>query len=51
MPSTIPKLMMAPGWKKTLDQSIPKVLAQLLDNGTLRPGSDLQPRFQKDIGP
>ena len=39
------KLMMTPGWKKMLDHSIPGVLAELSDDGTLHPDSALTPQF------
>ena len=39
------KLMMTPGWKKTLGHGIPNVLSEMLENGTLRPGSTLKPKF------
>lgn len=39
------KLMLGPGWRKMIDASIPAVLADLGDDGMLRPGSQLKPRF------
>jgi uncharacterized protein YndB with AHSA1/START domain len=39
------KLVMGPGWKKTLGTSLPAVLADLDDEGRLRPGSSLEPKF------
>lgn len=39
------KLMLGPGWKKMLGKGIPAVLADLDDDGKLRPGSTLQPRY------
>lgn len=39
------RLMMGPGWKKMFGTTIPAVLADLLDDGTLRPGSTLKPKF------
>ena len=39
------KLMMGPGWKKMLAEAFPAVLADLDDEGNLRPGSALKPRF------
>ncbi len=39
------KLLMTPGWKKSFDQTIPAVLADVDDHGRLRPGSRLKPLF------
>ncbi len=39
------KLMMAPGWRKMLGKSVPAVLADLDEDGNLRPGSTLKPKF------
>lgn len=39
------KLMMGPGWKKMLGTAIPAVLADLGEDGKLRPGSTLRPKF------
>ena len=39
------KLMMGPGWKKMLDASFPAVLADIDDDGKLRPTSTLAPKF------
>ena len=39
------KLMMGPGWKKMLGTRIPAVLADLDDEGKLRAGSTLKPRY------
>jgi uncharacterized protein YndB with AHSA1/START domain len=39
------KLMMGPGWKKMLGATFPAVLADLDDEGKLRPGSSLRPKF------
>ena len=39
------KLMMTPGWKKMLGVLIPKVLADVGDDGKLRPGSLLKPKY------
>ena len=39
------KLMMAPGWKKTLGVTFPAVLADTDDEGRLHPGSALRPMF------
>ena len=38
-------LFMRPGWNKTLGVTIPNVLADVTDAGTLRPGSALKPLF------
>jgi uncharacterized protein YndB with AHSA1/START domain len=40
------KLMMGPGWRKMLGTAIPAVLADLDDDGKLRGGSVLKPKFQ-----
>lgn len=39
------KLMMTPGWKKVFDDEIPAVLADIDDEGQLRPQSTLKPKF------
>jgi len=39
------KLMMGPGWKKMFDATFPAVLADVDDEGKLRPGSTLAPKF------
>jgi uncharacterized protein YndB with AHSA1/START domain len=39
------KLMMGPGWKSMLAKSFPAVLADVDDDGNLRPGSTLKPKF------
>jgi uncharacterized protein YndB with AHSA1/START domain len=39
------KLMMEPGWKKMLGMTFPAVLADVDDQGKLRPGSSLEPKF------
>ncbi len=39
------KLMMGPGWRKMLGEAFPVVLAELGDDGALRPGSRLTPKF------
>jgi uncharacterized protein YndB with AHSA1/START domain len=39
------KLMMGPGWKKMLGTIIPAVLNDVDDEGKLRPGSTLKPKF------
>lgn len=39
------KLMMTPGWKKMLGVLIPAVLADVDDDGKLRPGSALKPKY------
>jgi len=39
------KVIMGPGWRKTLDGKFPDVLNELDAGGQLRPGSALQPRF------
>lgn len=39
------KLMMTPGWKKMLSAAIPAVLADLDEDGKLRQGSALKPKF------
>jgi uncharacterized protein YndB with AHSA1/START domain len=39
------KLMLGPGWKKMLGARIPEVLADADDEGKLRPGSTLKPKF------
>jgi uncharacterized protein YndB with AHSA1/START domain len=39
------KLIMTLGWKKMLDKSFPAVLADMDENGKLRPGSTLEPKF------
>jgi uncharacterized protein YndB with AHSA1/START domain len=39
------KLMMGPGWKKMLGTRIPEVLADVDDEGKLRAGSTLEPKF------
>ena len=39
------KLMMTPGWKKMLGVLIPAVLNDVGDDGKLRPGSSLRPKY------
>lgn len=39
------RLIMGPGWKKTINNEIPAVLNELDDTGQLRPGSALKPKF------
>ena len=39
------KLMMGPGWKKMLGVRIPEVLDDVDDEGKLRPGSVLKPKY------
>lgn len=39
------RLMMGPGWKRMLRRSIPSVLADMDDDGKLRPGSALVPKY------
>ncbi|WP_224372988.1 SRPBCC family protein [Hyalangium versicolor] len=39
------KMMMGPGWKKMLGTTIPTVLADVDDEGKLRPGSTLKPKY------
>ena len=39
------KLIMGPGWRKTLGTFLPAVLADLDEEGKLLPGSTLKPRF------
>jgi uncharacterized protein YndB with AHSA1/START domain len=39
------KLMMGPGWRKMLGKSVPNVLADLDENGKLRSGSLLRPKY------
>ena len=39
------KLMLGPGWKKMLGIRVAAVLADLGEDGRLRPGSTLQPKF------
>jgi uncharacterized protein YndB with AHSA1/START domain len=39
------KLMMGPGWKKMLSVLIPAVLNDVDDDGKLRPGSALKPKY------
>jgi uncharacterized protein YndB with AHSA1/START domain len=39
------KLVMGPGWRKTLGTSLPAVLADLDEEGKLRPGSSLRPKY------
>ncbi len=39
------KLMMGPGWKKMLVELIPAVLNDVDEDGKLRPGSTLKPKF------
>ena len=39
------KLMMGPGWKKMFNVLIPKVLDDVDDDGKLRPGSTLKPKY------
>ena len=38
-------LFMRPGWNRTLGQTIPNVLAEVSNDGTLRSGSALKPLF------
>ena len=40
------KLMMGPGWKKMLGTIIPRVLDDVGDDGKLRAGSTLQPKYR-----
>jgi uncharacterized protein YndB with AHSA1/START domain len=39
------KLMMGPGWKKMLSKMVPAVLVDTDDDGKLRQGSSLKPRY------
>lgn len=39
------KFMLGPGWKKMLTRAIPRVLADLGDDGNIRPGSTLRPKY------
>jgi uncharacterized protein YndB with AHSA1/START domain len=39
------RLMMGPGWRKMLGVRIPAVLADVGDDGTLRAGSTLRPKY------
>ena len=39
------KLIMTPGWKKMVGTTFPAVLADLDDEGKLRPGSGLRPKY------
>jgi uncharacterized protein YndB with AHSA1/START domain len=39
------KFMMGPGWKKMLSVLIPAVLGDVDDEGKLRPGSTLRPKY------
>jgi uncharacterized protein YndB with AHSA1/START domain len=39
------RLIMAPGWNQMLRDALPLVLADLADDGTLRAGSTLRPKF------
>jgi len=39
------KFMLGPGWKKMIVNAIPAVLADVDDNGQLRPGSTLRPKY------
>jgi len=39
------KLMMGPGWKKMLGVRVPEVLADVDDEGKLRAGSTLKPKY------
>jgi len=39
------KLMLGPGWKKMLTNAIPVVLADVDDDGKLRAGSALKPKY------
>ncbi|MGZ6142616.1 MAG: SRPBCC family protein [Myxococcales bacterium] len=39
------KLMMGPGWRKMLGRALPGVLAQTGDDGSLLPGTTLQPKY------
>ena len=39
------RLVMKPGLKKTLDHELPRVFANLMEDGTVRPDSTLTPKF------
>jgi len=39
------KLIMTPGWRKTMTHALPALLADLDANGELRPESTLRPKF------
>jgi uncharacterized protein YndB with AHSA1/START domain len=39
------RFMMEPGWKKTTSTGLPALLAELGEDGNLRSGSTLRPRF------
>lgn len=39
------KLMMGPGWRKMLGKAVPTVLEAIDEDGNLRPGSVLVPKF------
>jgi uncharacterized protein YndB with AHSA1/START domain len=39
------KFMLGPGWKKMITSAIPRVLGDLDDDGRLRAGSTLRPKF------
>ena len=39
------KLIMTPGWRKMVGTTLPAVLADLDDEGKLRPGSSLRPKY------
>jgi uncharacterized protein YndB with AHSA1/START domain len=39
------KLMMGPGWKKMFAKTLATLLDAMRDDGTLRPGSDIAPKF------
>jgi len=39
------KFMLGPGWKKMLSSAVPAVLADVDDDGKLRAGSTLRPKF------
>ncbi|NUP06258.1 MAG: SRPBCC domain-containing protein [Polyangiaceae bacterium] len=41
------KVMMGPGWRKMLDKALAAVLADVDDDGQLRPGSTLKPKFER----
>jgi uncharacterized protein YndB with AHSA1/START domain len=39
------RLIMGPGWRSSLRAKLPRVLSELLEDGSLRPGSKLESRF------
>jgi uncharacterized protein YndB with AHSA1/START domain len=43
------KFMLGPGWKKMLSTAIPRVLADVDDDGKLRPGSTLRPKYPVSV--